>query len=131
FGDLNWELRPGSVKTTSFYVQNIGSPDTELSWEIAEHPEWGDWTFEPQSGQGLKPTDGMQEVKITITAPNEFFKEFTGSVKIVNSDDESDCFVFQSSLKTSKSKPFNPLWQLLERLFDYFPILKYFLKLIE
>lgn len=104
FGDLNWELRPGSIKTTSFYVQNIGSSSTELSWEIEEYPEWGDWKFEPVSGQGLKPTDGMQEVTITLTAPDKFLKEFTGAAKIVNSDNESDCFVFQSRLKTSKSR---------------------------
>lgn len=41
-GSLGWpRVKPGSTVTGSFEVENVGSPSSELDWEITEWPSWG------------------------------------------------------------------------------------------
>ena len=129
-GDFHWDdVTPGSTVTGSFTVENIGDSSSQLSWEVTEFPEWGDWTFYPDSGFGLTPEMGPQKVDILVTAPPEKNKEFTGKIKIVNTDNISDFCEINIYLKTPRSKSVN--YPLLSRIMNHFPkallILKYVL----
>lgn len=122
-GDLKWtNVKSDETVTDSFTVKNIGGLDSELNWEIIEWPEWGDWTFSPINGFGLKPEDGDLTIDVTVVSPDENNKEFTGEVKIVNLDDNSDYEIITVSLTTSRSKSsyYFPFLRCLEQ----FPLLE-------
>jgi len=102
-----------------------------LDWENQWLPKWGEWTFNPYSGENLSPKDGLFTVQVTCIAPDEKNKEFTGSIRIRNSENNSDYDEIPVSLTLPKNKPsiFNlpiPSW-----LFEHFPnallILRYML----
>ena len=100
-GGLSWtDVEPGSTVTGEFTVKNIGDPTSLLDWEIAEWPSWGTWTFTPSSGNDLTPEDGAITVTVSVVAPDEENKEFSGEVKIVNTEDSSDFEIISVSLAT-------------------------------
>lgn len=99
-GDLDWvDVEPGATVTGSFTVENIGAPDSELNWEIDTYPDWGTWTFTPDSGTGLLPGTPVT-INVEVVAPEEPEETFTGSVKIVNTDDTGDYCTIDASLVT-------------------------------
>ncbi|MCK4364610.1 MAG: VCBS repeat-containing protein [Thermoplasmatales archaeon] len=101
-GSLSWtNVTPGETVVGSFEVSNIGDPGLELDWEIDSYPDWGTWTFDPQSGEDLTPEDGSITVNVEVIAPNEGYNEFLGEIKVVNQDDPDDYCVIQSSLVTT------------------------------
>ena len=109
-GDLDWvNVTAGETVTGSFTVENIGAPDSELNWEIDTYPDWGTWTFTPDSGTGLLPGTPVT-INVEVVAPGDPESEFTGSVKIVNIDDAADYCTIDASLVTpvshSHSMPF-------------------------
>ena len=58
-GVLSWiDVSPGSTVTGSFTIQNSGNPGSSIDWEVISWPEWGAWTFTPDSGEELTPEDG-------------------------------------------------------------------------
>lgn len=100
-GGLSWtDVEPGSTVTGEFTVKNIGDPTSLLDWEIAEWPSWGTWTFTPSSGNDLTPEDGAITVTVSVVAPDEENEEFSGEVKIVNTEDSSDFEIISVSLAT-------------------------------
>jgi len=104
-GSLSWTgVKPGSTVTGSFTVKNIGDPGSELDWEIIEWPEWGDWSFDPDSGTGL-PDGSSETVDVEVVAPDDPNTEFTGEVKVINSDDPSDYCTIPVYLKTPVNQP--------------------------
>ena len=125
-GSLSWtEVEPGATVTGSFTVENIGDPTSELDWEIEGYPDWGvNWTFDPESGIDLTPEDGAVIVEVTVVAPEDPETEFTGEVKIVNSDDPSDFCIIDASLVTPVSQQQSLFMRLLERFPNAFPILR-------
>jgi hypothetical protein len=118
-GDLIWEeAKPSSTITGSFIVKNYGEPGSELNWEIEEYPEFGDWTFTPSSGTGVELGEEIT-VEVEVVAPPDKETEFTGSVKVVNSDDSGDSCDIYVYLVTPRTRPVqNPF---LARLFELFP----------
>jgi len=89
-GDIYWDdVAPGATVENSFAVENAGDTGSLLDWEIDEYPDWGDWTFTPPSGNDL-PNGNVLTVVVTIVAPENPETEFTGEVKIVNSEDSDD-----------------------------------------
>jgi len=121
-GSLSWtSIVPGSTISDFFTIENIGEPDSLLDWEIAEYPDWGDWTFIPSSGVGLTPEDGEYTVGVTAIAPDEQNTEFTGTIRIVNMENSSDFCTIDVTLATPKNKPFNFFNNLLNWLFERFP----------
>jgi hypothetical protein len=85
-GDLTWsDVNQGSTVNGSFTLQNIGDPGSELDWRIESWPDWGVWTFSPNSGENLKPEDGTVTVNVTVVAP----KAKTRSIPIENQDEPS------------------------------------------
>ncbi len=113
-------------------IANIGDPGTDLSWEIGSYPSWGTWTFLPSSGTGLTPGMGAITLAVEVVAPDQQNMEFTGEVKVVNTEDNNDYDTIPVSLKTPMNKAFsiNILYlKFLEQHPNMFPILRYLLGL--
>ena len=112
-GDLDWiDVEPGATVTGSFTVKNIGAPGSELNWEIDTYPDWGEWTFTPDSGTGLTPEDDPVTIEVEVVAPEDPESTFTGSVKIVNIDDTTNYCTIDASLVTPVAVSHNmPLLQ--------------------
>jgi len=133
-GSLGWvKVAPGSTVTGNLYVKNVGYVGTTLNWCIAEWPEWGTWTFNPSSGE-LTPGDGAFTVQVSVVAPNEKEQTFTGELKVINEDCDSDYEIISISLSTPQNQPHSqsssqPFQRVLQRLPNAFPILRYLLGL--
>jgi hypothetical protein len=132
-GSLNWDnIDPGATVTGSFTVENIGYLYSELSWEVTDRPTWGTWTFTPSSGNGLTPEIGQVTVHVSVIAPPEKNKEFTGKIKIINTDDPSEYCEIPVVLKTPKSRTINlPLIKFLQNHQNLLQILQQLLYLIK
>ena len=132
-GTLNWtNVKPGSTLTDTIYVKNIGDSGSKLDWKICDFPTWGIWISNQSSGQDLTPAGGSMPITVSVTAPNEKNKQFTGQIKICNEDDSSDYCTIHVSLVTPKNKAITvmPLFlRLLEQHTHMFPILRYLLRL--
>jgi hypothetical protein len=129
-GSLQWENVPaGGTVTGSFTVENTGYLYSELSWKVDEKPSWGEWTITPENGTGLSPGMAQITVQVTVIAPQNKNKEFTGKLKIINTEDPNDYGEIDISLitPTIKSGNFNfPIMKWLHERFPYaFPILRH------
>jgi hypothetical protein len=104
-GELIWSnIEPGATVEGSFEVSNEGDDFSSLNWEIESFPDWGTWTFEPDSGTDLSPEEGTIMVNVSVVAPNDTGTEFTGEIKVVNADNISDYEIISVSLSTPKNK---------------------------
>lgn len=105
YGSLRWsDVKPGKTVTDSFNVENVGDPNSLLDWEIDSYPEWGTWTFTPMSGKDLTLEDGSVTVQVSVVAPYESNEDFSGEVKIVNSENSSDYEIIQVLLSTPNNR---------------------------
>jgi hypothetical protein len=125
-GALDWTCKPGDTVTGDFTVENVGDPESLLDWEIVEWPEWGQWSFTPMSGVGLKPEDGSVTVQVTLGAPKNRYKatnnwEFTGEVTIVNQEDSGDSCTIPVNLNLESTNNKNMYTLFFSRLFERFP----------
>jgi hypothetical protein len=127
-GFLNWtNITPGSLIEGSFNVINVGTPFSNLNWEISNWPVWGDWSFSPINGNDLYPEDGFQIVHISLKAPNSTIPEdYSGKILIVNTDNESDYCSVDTILITPKKieKKTNEFILFIQKLFPFFNIYK-------
>jgi len=133
-GELSWiDVKPGATVTGNFTVQNIGFNGSLLDWEIKDKPDWGQWTFSPDSGEDLSPEEGSVTVKVICKAPDNKNRNYKGAIKVINKEDHDDFCIIAVFLDTPKNKPFNFNFPLLNWLFDrfpnMFPILRYMLGL--
>jgi hypothetical protein len=130
-GDISWtDVTPGDTITDSFTIENIGDPTSVLSWEIEDYPIWGTWEFTPSNGDDLTPEDGSVTVDVSVVAPEEKDKEFSGEVKIVNRYGADDYCTIHVSLATPKNKAINTIFrQFLEKQIHMFPLLRQLLEL--
>ena len=104
-----------------------------LDQEISEWPDWGTWTFNPESGTGLEEDDTLN-IDVEVIVPDEQNTEFTGEVKIVNSNDPSDFCIIDVSLATpvNQEVDMHPLfYRILEWVPNAFPVLRYILGLLQ
>ena len=121
-GSLSWiDVPVDTIVTGSFYVENIGDPNSLLDWEIESYPDWGTWNITPMEGYDLEPELEPFVVEVSVRAPDEKNEEFTGEVKIVNQENSSDYCIIDVSLATPKNKPFIHNFPLLSWLFERFP----------
>ena len=132
-GELTWAGQtPGSSVTGNLQIANIGQKNSDLNWEIVEHPEWGTWAFSQESGANLKPEDGPVQVEVEVEAPDEETKEFKGEVKIINLDNPEDYVIVPVSLSTPKNKATHTMPLFLRVLENYpmiYQLLQRFLQL--
>ena len=102
-------MSPGSTVTGNFTIYNSGNPGSSINWEVDSWPEWGTWTFIPDSGTNLTPEDGEITIEVSVIAPDKKNEEFAGYVKVVNTENSSDYCLIHISLTTPKSLRTNPL----------------------
>lgn len=124
-GELSWaKVKPGATVMGNFTVQNIGEPDSSLDWMVVEWPSWGEWTFTPESGTGLKPEDGAINVLVHVVAPKDR-EEYNGTIKIVNTHDPGDFDTITVYMKTPVefSSVKYQLLSLLQGFLQRFPVL--------
>jgi uncharacterized repeat protein (TIGR02543 family) len=124
-GTLDWvDVQPSSTVTGEITVENVGETGSKLNWEVSEWPEWGTWTFTPSSGTGLTPAASPKTISVSVVAPEDKNTEFSGTVKIVNSDDSSDYFEVSVSLVTPRARmSFDSLLQqFIQLLCERFPL---------
>jgi len=123
-GNLVWqEVKAGSTVYGEFTVSNIGTG--LLNWEVDTKPEWGTWTFNPENGE-LSGSDSVI-VNVTLVAPQKKKSEFTGTIKIINSDDPTDFCEIDASLTTPRARTingFNLLQWILQKYPNMFPIIR-------
>ncbi len=107
-GSLIWSnVKPKSTVTGSFSVFNKGISYSSLNWEVAEKPNWGIWTINPDNGDNLTPEMGMITVEVNVEVPEDKNQEFTGDLKIINKDYSEDFCIINVSLATGKNqKPY-------------------------
>jgi len=107
-GFLNWvNVSPSSTVTGSFIIQNNGIPESSIDWEIVTWPDWGTWTFTPDSGEDLTREDGKKTIEVSVIVPDEKNENFAGYVKVVNTKDSSDYCLIHILLTTPKSLAIN------------------------
>jgi len=132
-GSLVWEnVSPDSNTAGSFVIQNIGTSNSSLDWEIKEYPDWGKWTFIPEEGHNLKG-GGAITVNVTVESPDEENHKFSGYVVIINRDNYSDSCTIPVLLTTPKNEfLINPgIYSFLEELAEHIPLFKQLIKFVQ
>ena len=123
-------IEPGSTTSSTIIIRNTGDPESNLNWEIISYPEWGNWTFNPESGSNLKPIDSDVYVDVEIDVPNEKGQTFDGEVIILNNDNENDVGIIPVRVITPKYKVnISPFFSFLQQHPHLFSMLRYILDL--
>lgn len=125
-GSLHWdEIEPGKTVTGQFEVCNCGEPDSLLNWSLFSSPDWGIFEILPDNGQYLLQGDCVT-ISVTLTVPDIPAKEFSGKIKMCNSDNSSDFCEVDVYLKTPRIRiKFNNLTNVLfSRFTNFFPTLR-------
>jgi hypothetical protein len=119
-GSLSWDkVKPGDTVNGTFQVGNMGEVGSLLNWNVDSWPTWGNWTFSPPNGAGL-PDGSWVTITVTVVAPPEKKTNFTGKIKMINSDDPTDFCEVDVYLKTPLNQNIY-FQQLFERMFQRFP----------
>ncbi len=131
-GSLTWSsVQPGQTVQGSFQVQNSGQNGSLLNWKIdTSSISWGTWSFSPMDGQDLTPEDGLVNVQVTVIAPDDKNKEFTGYVRVENTENTADFGLIPVNLQTPKDSWFVGsffLTWLFERFPHAFPLVRHLL----
>jgi hypothetical protein len=122
-GSLSWSsIQPGATVQGTFEVQNIGENNSLLNWKInTSSISWGTWSFSPESGENLTPENGPCTVQVSVIVPYEKNTEFTGYVRVENTDNPDDFDVISVNLQTMKSNDFPFHLFFLKLFFEWFP----------
>ena len=115
---------PQDKQVISCLLPQEGQCISSVLWDVYSFPEWGIWTFTPDSGT---LEDGIwQTVTAEVVVPDQENQEFDGEVKIINTDNPDDFDIVNVILTTPKSKVVSNTFflQLLEKLIEQFSILK-------
>ena len=125
-GEITLEnIKAGSSVESEFTIINEGQDLSCLDWEITEYPDWGAWTFSNQEGDDLKPA-GECKVEVTIRAPIEKDKVYSGEITIVNKENPSDTATIDVTLVTSAKKSrfytflqeYTVIYQLIQKILN-------------
>jgi len=101
-----------------------------LNWHLdtASAPTWATWKFMPESGTDLlEPNCAVGDVEGKIT---EDEGEYTGTIRIYNSDDPSDFCEITTSAKVIVPRARTAHNQFFLNLLQQFPALYLILKII-
>ncbi len=103
-GTLLWsDVEPGDKVTATLDIENVGAPESGLFWRLVAVPEWGTWEFDPAEGLNLKPEEGVEELTVSVVAPNKPRTAFSGTLLIVNAENpETERFEIEVSLTTGR-----------------------------
>jgi PKD repeat protein len=118
-GTLQWiNTTPGGMVTGSFSVSNEGDAYSLLDWRVDSHPVWGNWTFTPENGVDLEPSNSPITVVVTVVAPDQKQASFNGTIIVVNEHDETDYCELSVVLTTPKNQV---VTHLLSLFFEQHP----------
>jgi len=98
------EIKPGSTITATLLIENTGQPLSCLDWQIESLPEWGTWSFSADSGCDVKPEGGPEVIDVTIKVPKQKNQEFTGTIRIINTENPNDFVDVPILMKTSQQR---------------------------
>ena len=119
------KVKPGSTITKNITIMNVGEELSSLDWKIVEWPSWGNWSFSMMNGTKLKEGHCMN-VTVTIKVPNEKEQNFSGGIKIINGNNESNYCI----IKVSVATPVNQEYNLLQMIMERFPFIKRILSIL-
>jgi len=128
--DLNFgTVGKGKTVTSSLNIKNIGDPESLLGWKVDTDslPDWGSWTFNPNSGSGLTPEQGEISITVKVTAPSQQ-GDYEGDIIVLNTYDYKDKEEISVSLKVQKNRALNNMF--LQKFLDNFPVLSMVLNLL-
>ena len=90
---------------------------------------WDEWTFTPESGIDLTPSDSPITIDVTVDIPNTPYSTFTGDIVIVNQNNPADSETIPIALSTPKTKTiYSPIMKLLENYPILYHIIQFLLK---
>jgi len=113
-GTINWvDVKPAQKIYNNFTIKNVGEPSSSLNWEIQDYPDWGNWNFNPQNGEYLKPESGEFNIEVSVLTPIGKNQNYSGQIKIVNKENNNDYGIIDISLTTSRVKIYDLLSQYL------------------
>jgi hypothetical protein len=121
------DVKPGDTITNFFTVENIGSPFSNLEWEVIDWPDWGEWTFESYEGFSLTPEDGEITIDVSVVVPDEKNQIYNGHITVINKRFDSDYEIIPISITTVKNKKINTFFM---NLLDNYPNLFFFIRQI-
>jgi hypothetical protein len=125
-GSLYWsDVEAGSKVDGIFKIKNVGGPNSVLNWNIVSYPDWGNWSFDPYSGENLSSSDSSIVVRVNVDVPNEQKKDFEGYVRVENKDNPEDFENIPVVLKTPFIKNLFNSWiyRILLKLEQLFSII--------
>jgi hypothetical protein len=108
-GTLTWNaVKPGTLVNGTIYLNNVGDSESLLDWEISEYPsDWGRWAINPSEGEGLTPEQGPITIQVSVEVPNIEETNFSGYIKIVNTQNSSDYDIIDITLSTVKTRSYS------------------------
>jgi C1A family cysteine protease len=126
-GSISWiDVKPGNTVESSFTVKNVGEPLSKLSWKVKEWPDWGEWDFNPSSGNDLTPEDSPLTIQLTLITPNEKNVEYSGNITVVNKENSSDYCIIPIDLVIPANRQSFSIQFLLviQRIIKQFPLVE-------
>jgi len=129
-GALYWpDSLPRSTVEANFTIENVGSPGSDIDWEVIIWPEWGDWSFDPFSGEDLSPESGPLTINVSINVPDKKNKQYKGYIKVVDVENNNNSCLIHILLTTPRSRGLYSFFELFSQKFPYaFPLLRFLLK---
>jgi len=98
------DVKPGSTITASLLIENTGQPLSCLDWRIESIPDWGTWSFSSDAGNDVKLEGGPEIIDVSIKVPKDKNQEFTGNIRLINSENPSNFVDVPILLKTSQQR---------------------------
>lgn len=128
-GSLYWpDVLPASTVQGDFTIGNLGSPGSNIDWEITSWPEWGNWSIEPVSGEGLSPESGPLTINVSVDVPDEKEERYDGDIIIADINDSNNSCFIPILLTTPRTRASFSFFELIfQRFFYVFPFFKFLL----
>jgi hypothetical protein len=118
FGDVS----AGSTVNGQIYVCNCGDGGSFLDWfaDTENLPSWGTWTFSPESGNDVAEGD-CEVIDVTCVVTNTQ-GNYSGTITIINSDDNSDKCIIDTSVNVPRTRSLSNILflKIFERYFNAF-----------
>jgi len=125
-GALHWpDVLPASTVEGNFTIENEGTPGSNIDWEIIVWPEWGNWTIDPLSGEGLSPESGPLTINVYVDVPDKKNERYDGDIIVADVNDSNNSCIIHVLLTTPRSRGIFSFFELFFQRIPYaFPLLR-------